>query len=93
MSGIQPSDFVGYLTGKPSVSAGFHGLLDFIGFPVGMAPVAISAGFVGLLDFAGFPVGAAVAAAIEKVKLVRGPLPTRKRKRKHDDEEELLLLI
>jgi len=73
MSGIQPSDFVGYRVGSPA------------GAP------AATAGFIGLLDFLGFPVGAAVAAAVEKVKLVRGPLP--KRKRKHDDEEELLLLI
>lgn len=38
--GQHPSDFVGYKVGKPVVTTqvGFVGLLDFVGYPVGIPP-------------------------------------------------------
>lgn len=39
------------------MAEGFKGLLDFIGYPVGVVSVSPSAGYFGLLDFTGIPVG------------------------------------
>jgi hypothetical protein len=39
------------------VAAGQKGLLDFIGYSVGLDQSAPNPGFVGLLDFTGIPVG------------------------------------
>ncbi len=59
-------------------AAGFFGLIDFTGLPVGQPvvpapiPVSLVAGFYGFLDFVGYPVAGTVAAPIPP------PVPPRK---------------
>lgn len=51
------------------MAAGYAGILDFTGIPVGALPVIVVPGYAGILDFAGMPVG------IEQGSPIIPPLP------------------
>lgn len=44
------------------MAAGYAGIIDFTGIPVGAVPVAVTPGYAGIIDFTGLPVGIEVGS-------------------------------
>jgi len=107
-TGQHPSDFVGYSVGVSEIpaSVGYDGLLDFVGFPVGVITIITpTVGCKGLLDFSGYPVGMLAVTPIQPVPVVVqqdillwGPSyllyeePDRYYLRQRREEEEIIIL-